>query len=113
MTITIHEDVVCAFCGCLCDDLKVEVENNTITKVGNVCAIGRNKLLHAQSDLATLRVAGKDASLEEALDEAASILAQAKSPLIYGLSSTTSEAVREAVALTELVNGTVDNPSSY
>ena len=36
MTVTVHEDVVCAFCGCLCDDLRVEVEDNRITKVSQV-----------------------------------------------------------------------------
>ncbi len=41
MAVTVHKDVVCAFCGCLCDDLEVEVEDNKIKKVGHVCAIGR------------------------------------------------------------------------
>lgn len=113
MTVTVHKDVVCAFCGCLCDDLQVEVEDNKITKVRQVCSIGRNKLMHAQSDLASFRVHGKEASLDETLDEAANILARAQSPLIYGLSSTTTEAIGEAVALTELVGGTIDNCSSY
>jgi len=113
MALQVHKDVVCTFCGCLCDDLEVQVEDNTITKVGHVCTIGRNKLMHAQSDLASLRVNGKEAALEEAIDKAAEILVQAKAPLIYGLSSTTSEAIREAVVLTELVQGTIDNPSSY
>lgn len=113
MTTTVHQDVVCAFCGCLCDDLRVEVEDNQITKVSNVCTIGRNKLMHSQSNLTSLRVRGKAVSLEEAVTEAAQILCQARSPLVYGLSSTTTEAIREAVALTELIQGTVDNPSSY
>jgi len=113
MTVTVHEDVVCAFCGCLCDDLQVEVENNRITKVSQVCTIGRNKLMHSLSDLASIRVNGQDSTLEEAYAEAARILVGAHSPLIYGLSSTTTEAIGEAVALTELIGGTVDNPSSY
>lgn len=113
MALTTHKDVVCAFCGCLCDDLQVDVEDNKITKVRQVCSIGRNKLLHAQADLASFRVHGKEASMEEALNEAANILAGAQSPLVYGLSSTTTEAIREAVALTELLKGTIDNCSSY
>jgi formylmethanofuran dehydrogenase subunit B len=111
--VEVHEDVVCAFCGCLCDDLKVEVEDNIITKVSHVCTIGRNKLMHSQSDLASLRVNGHEATWEEAIAEAADILTKAKAPLVYGLSSTTTEAISEAVALTEMIEGTVDNPSSY
>jgi len=113
MALTVHEDVVCAFCGCLCDDLKVEVEENQIVKVNNVCTIGRNKLMHAQTDLASFRVNGREATREEAISEAVNILDRAKAPLIYGLSSTTTEAIGEAVALTEKLKGTIDNPSSY
>lgn len=107
------EDVVCTFCGCLCDDLEVEVQDNKIMKVKRACSIGRNKLMHAQSDLASLRVNGQPATLDGALNEAARILSKAKVPLIYGLCSTTTEAQREAIALTEQIGGIVDNPSSY
>ena len=110
---SIFQDVVCTFCGCLCDDLAVEVESNQIVKVKKACQNGRNKLLNAQSHLVSLRVNGQAASLADALDEAARILSKAQYPLVYGLSSTTTEAQREAIALTELIGGTIDNPSSY
>jgi len=113
MAVTVHKNVVCAFCGCLCDDLEVTVEDNQITKVKTVCLIGKNKLMYAQSHIAPLRVNGKEAFLDEAYDEAARILSNARAPLIYGLSSATCEANREAVELTELVKGTIDNPSSH
>ncbi len=66
-----YQDVVCAYCGCLCDDLEVEVENNQITKVKRACLVGRNKLMYSQSHLATIRVNGHSASLDDALDETA------------------------------------------
>ncbi len=108
-----YRDVVCAYCGCLCDDLEVEVENNQITKVKRACLIGRNKLMHSLSDLATTRINGRSASPDDALDEAARILTEAKNPLIYGLSSTSTEAQWEAIALAEMLKCTIDNPSSY
>jgi formylmethanofuran dehydrogenase subunit B len=113
MAVTVHRDVVCAFCGSLCDDLEVEVENNQITKVKNVCTIGRNKLMYTQSHPASLRVNGKETTLAAAYDEAARILRKAKAPMIYGLSSTTAEANRVAVELTEILRATIDNCSSY
>ena len=109
----VHKNVVCAFCGCLCDDLEVTVEDNKVTKVRQVCIIGLNKIMHATSHQPNLRVYGKDASLEEAYDEAAKILLNAKAPLIYGLSSATCEANRVAVEITEIVRGIIDNPSSH
>jgi formylmethanofuran dehydrogenase subunit B len=51
--------------------------------------------------------------LEEATDEAARILLEAKAPFIYGLSSATCEANREAIELTDVLRATIDNPSSH
>jgi formylmethanofuran dehydrogenase subunit B len=33
--------------------------------------------------------------------------------MVYGLSSTTSEAQRELVEIAEIIRGNIDNPSSY
>ena len=113
MSTTIHQDVVCAFCGSLCDDLEVEVEDNKVVKVRNVCSIGRNKLMHAGADIPPLTVNSRSASWQQAYDEAVRILCEAKAPLVYGLSSTTAEANREAVELAEVLRANLDNPSSY
>jgi formylmethanofuran dehydrogenase subunit B len=113
MTVTIHKDVVCTFCGALCDDLEMHVENNKVVQVRNVCSIGRNKALHGDNDNPPLTVNGRPASLPEAYDEAARLLCQAKSPLIYGFSSTVVEANRVGVELAEILRGVLDNCSSY
>ena len=39
------DDVVCTFCGCLCDDISVVVENNNIISVDNGCTVCNAKLL--------------------------------------------------------------------
>ena len=109
----VFEDVVCAFCGSLCDDLVVQVEENQIQSVRRACSIGRAKLMHAQKDLAISKVNGQEVPIDTAINEAVSILSQAHHPLVYGLSSTTTEAQREAVGLAEMIGGTIDNPSSY
>ena len=113
MAATVHQNVVCTFCGSLCDNLEVEVEDNKIKKVHKACIIGRNKMMYSQSHIPAIRVNGEEASMNEAYDEAAKILLNARAPLIYGLSSTTIEANREAVEITEILKGTIDNCSSY
>ena len=114
MAVTMHRDVICTFCGSLCDDLVVEVEDNKITNVKYACKVGRNKILYSQAEHAPLRIKGRVAvSLKEAYDEASRILTEAKAPLIYGLSSTTTEANGVAVELAESLRGVIDNPSSY
>ncbi len=109
----IHRDVVCTFCGCLCDDLEVEVTDNRITGVKRACLVGRNKIMHAQANTPVPSIAGREVPMAEAVEEAARILSAARNPLVYGLSSTTTEAQREMVAINELIGGTLDNPSSY
>jgi len=110
---TVHSNVVCTFCGCLCDDIEVEVEDNRISKVKRACLIGRNKIMHAQSNNPAPSIAGREVSIDETVAEAARILREAKFPLVYGLSSATTEAQRALVEITEMLGGTLDNPSSY
>jgi formylmethanofuran dehydrogenase subunit B len=55
---------------------------------------------------------GKEVSKEEAIEEAAQTLVKAKFPIIYGLSDTTCEAQRQAVAITDIIKGTIDTTTS-
>lgn len=105
------QDVVCNFCGCLCDDLEVTVEENRITRVSRACAIGRNRLL-TPVEPARCRVEGREASLAAAITAAASIMKKAKNPLIYGLSSTTCEAQKKAVEIAEMTGANLDSTAS-
>ncbi|RLI32904.1 formylmethanofuran dehydrogenase subunit B [Candidatus Bathyarchaeota archaeon] len=110
------KDVVCCFCGCVCDDLEVVVKDSTIKSVKNACAIGMAKLLNYNNERVykpMIRKNGKlvEVSLEEAIEAAANILVNAKYPILYGWSSTSNEAMRLGVRLAELVGGVVDNTS--
>ena len=106
------ENVICPFCGCLCDDLEVTVEDGEITKVARGCSISRSLFLNHHKNLAKPMVDGEETSVERAIEEAASILARAQFPLIYGLSSTTCEAQGRAIELAELIRGNIDSTSS-
>lgn len=106
------ENVVCHFCGCLCDDIEVTVEDNEIVKVAKECAISRSMFLNHHKNLVKPMVGGKEASIDECIEETVSILTHARHLLIYGLSSTTCEAQRKAIELAELVGGSIDSTSS-
>ncbi|MBM4465752.1 MAG: formylmethanofuran dehydrogenase subunit B [Chloroflexi bacterium] len=106
------ENVVCPFCGCLCDDIVVEVEDNRITAVTKTCSVSRSFFLHAHTGPAHPTVDGQEVEWPEALDVTARILADSASPLIYGLSSTASEAQRKAIALADLLGASIDSTSS-
>ena len=104
------DHVVCAFCGCDCDDISVVVEGNRITQAKNACVLGRAWFLShgSPSDLPVARIYGQPASLEQGIEVAARCLAEARYPLIYGLSSTSCEAQRKSVALAEALGGCID-----
>lgn len=106
------ESVVCPFCGSLCDDIEVTVEDGQIVKLAKACAIARSLFMNYRKNLAKPMVGGREVSLEVCIEETVSILAQARYPLIYGLSSTTCEAQRKAIELAELVGGSIDSTSS-
>ena len=36
-------DVLCPFCGTLCDDLEVDIAENKVVEVRNACQIGTKK----------------------------------------------------------------------
>ncbi|RLF14970.1 MAG: formylmethanofuran dehydrogenase subunit B [Thermoprotei archaeon] len=107
-------DVVCPFCGCTCDDIQVTVKDGAIASVKGPCALGTSKFLNYNKERVykpMVRKGGKfvEVNYDEAIEEAARILASAKYPLLYGWSSTSNEAMRLGVELAELVGGVVDN----
>jgi formylmethanofuran dehydrogenase subunit B len=112
---SIVKSVTCPICGCLCDDIELTVENNEVTKVKNGCAICESKFLSYKCEhrikTPLIRKDGKlvPVSMEEAVHKAAEILANSNYPILYGWSSTSSEAQRVGMELTEEVGGIIDN----
>jgi len=109
----IFKDVPCTFCGCLCDDIVLEVDGNRIIKNTNGCAISKERFLgHTENRCLQPSVNGKTVTIEKAIERAVEIIASSKRLLIYGLSSTENDAQREAYKLAELARSVVDNTTS-
>lgn len=107
------KDATCTFCGCVCDDMELTVEGNRITKAKNACVLGKAWFFnHHIEDRPEALIDGEPASYEEAFDRAADVLLTARYPLTYGLSDTTSEAQRVALAITDWIGGLVDTTTS-
>ena len=112
----VYTSVICSFCGCLCDDLEVKVKDGRIIEVKRACPLGRSKILHYLENRVLkpmIKVDGKfaETSLEHAIRKAAEILVNASYPLLYGWSSTSTEAIRIGVELAELLGAAFDNTS--
>ena len=109
------EHATCTFCGCVCDDmdLTVDMDAKRITKAKNACTLGRAWFAeHTIEDRPFALIDGKAATTEEAVEAAAQILVAARLPIIYGLSDTTCEAQRQAVAICDLMHGNIDTTTS-
>ncbi len=112
-TLKIVENATCTFCGCVCDDMELTVEDNHITKAKNACVLGKAWFLnHHVEDRPMALIEGKPASLDDAVERSAQILFAARYPIVYGLSDTTCEAQRQAVAIADRIGGCVDTTTS-
>ncbi len=106
-------NATCTFCGCACDDMELTVEDDRITKAENACVLGTAWFLgHTIEDRPPALIDGKPATLEEGVERAAQILAGARYPIVFGLTETTCEAQRVAVAIADRIGACIDTPTS-
>ncbi len=113
--IRVVENATCTFCGCVCDDMEltVDLKQKRIIKAKNACVLGKAWFAeHTIEDRPVATIDGRPASLDEAVEEAARVLAGARFPAIYGLSDTTCEAQRVVVSIADLVRGNIDTTTS-
>jgi len=113
----IIEDVICPFCGSLCDDLTVEVKDNEIAGIENACKLGYSKIIgyeHDRHERPLKRVGDefKEISYEEGIEEAAKILYNARRPLLYGWASTSCEAIERGIELAVKIGGVIDQTAT-
>lgn len=107
------ENVACTQCGCVCDDLRVTVDEGRIVEAERACQLAAPWFLaHGAASASAAAVSGREATLAEALDRAAEILVSASAPLVYGLSRSSTDGQRAAVALGDRIGATIDTTAS-
>jgi formylmethanofuran dehydrogenase subunit B len=103
---------VCTGCSLLCEDIEVELKNGAISQAKNLCRKGHAHFQSLSNERTLPAVDGKPASMEEALGRAARILEESKRPLLYGWSSSSSEAQRVGIDLARKLEATLDGTPS-
>ena len=100
----------CGGCGLVCDDITAVLgDDGGLERLNRTCPLGDAWFAERVAPALPLaRVGGREAALDAALDQAASILARARMPLVYGLGQTTCETQRTAVALAEAIGAVID-----
>ncbi|NHJ38988.1 MAG: formylmethanofuran dehydrogenase subunit B [Asgard group archaeon] len=107
MSMKIITDVVCPFCGSLCDDLEVIIDEERLIEVKNACQLGSAKILGNKDSIRILKPLIKkdgkyiEVTYEQAFTKAAKILLNADYPIFYGFGSTIADAHRESIKLAE------------
>ncbi len=106
-------DVACTACGCVCDDLCVSVIDNRLASFTPDCPLAERWFHSVEAaSQAEVQIAGRAAPLDEALARAAAIFRDARAPLIYGLSSSSTLGQRAAIRLADQLGATIDTSAS-
>lgn len=106
-------DVACTVCGCVCDDLTLTVEGNRITRAERACGLAEPWFLEQGAKTPpAASIEGQAVSVDDAIARAVAILGTAKSPLIYGLSRSSTAGQRAATRLADLLGATIDTTAS-
>jgi formylmethanofuran dehydrogenase subunit B len=111
-SIRVIEDVVCTVCGCVCDDLKVEISGDRVTGISPGCSLAEPWFAAQTKQKQSYRVAGESTSRERAIATAVEILRTAKAPLVYGLSRSSTPGQRAAVRLADQLQANIDTTAS-
>jgi formylmethanofuran dehydrogenase subunit B len=107
---TVWREVVCPFCSLGCDDLEIAAEGRALRLIGPDCPVAAQGFGRPVPD-AVPAVGGAPASLDEAMDRAAALLAASALPVFGGL-GTDVAGLREVLALAEATGGIVDHAGS-
>lgn len=109
----VYQDVACTACGCVCDDLRITVDQNQVTRFEPPCPLAEQWFKQANQVSSTLAwIDEQPCDLASALDRAANILQHARLPLIYGLASSSTPGQRAAVTLADRLGAVIDTAAS-
>lgn len=103
----------CTVCGCVCDDLELKIDASGVSVTNIRCELADEwfaKLEKSHPPIA--EIGDKTVELNIALDAAAKFLKKSQSPLLYGLSTSSTPGQRAAVSLADRLGATIDTTAS-
>ena len=114
LPVVVHQHVTCPGCGCVCDDLTVEVQGDQLLSVTPHCELANQwyRGLSNPQRRTTATINGTSVPISQALEAAAKLLNAATSPVIYGLSHSSTAGQRAAAALADHIGSCIDTTAS-
>ena len=106
--------MACTICGCVCDDLRIVTDGQSIQAADGACELAEPwfSRLSSGQPAEPVHIHGQPAALDEGVDVAARILRGARAPLIYGLSASSTPGQRAAVRLADALGACIDTTAS-
>ncbi len=96
-----------------CHDLCITVNDGRIVDAARACGLAESWFLDQGKDEPPVAsIAGRPADFDQAANHAAEILAKSHSPLIYGLSRSSTDGQRAAIRLADRIGATIDTTAS-
>jgi formylmethanofuran dehydrogenase subunit B len=109
----VFQHVPCTVCGCVCDDLSVTTDEGRVVHAERACSLAAPWFESLNREAPPVaEVEGYEVPLETAVARAVEILKASHSPLVYGLSRSTTEGQRAAVELAEVLGATIDTTAA-
>lgn len=100
----------CTGCALLCEDIQVYIKDNRVEKVEHACLKGKARV-YGCKHTAMSTVDQEEVDVNNAISQAAKILENAKNPLLYGWSNSTSEAQVAGIELAQTLGACIDSTS--
>jgi formylmethanofuran dehydrogenase subunit B len=107
----VFQSVTCLGCGCGCDDLTVRVRAGRIAELSPPCPLAKRWFGDGIVPRET-RVEGRPATIEKAIEAAATVLSGAGRPMVLLAPDLTTEAQRAAIAVGDALRAEVDGATS-
>lgn len=106
-------DITCTVCGCLCDDLEVQVEHNQLQTLTRACRLAE-PWWYAQAEArpVSCQIQGEESEYQQTVSRAVELLSASRSPLIYGLSRSCTAGQRAAIELADYLGACIDTTAS-
>lgn len=106
--------IACTRCGCVCDDLQVELRAGGVSSIQPGCVLADEWFRRATVPYtgAVAEIEGHPATLTDAVVTAANLLRDSKLPLFFGLSRSSTDGQRAVCELADRLGGIVDTTAS-
>ena len=107
-------DIACTRCGCVCDDLTLEVTRDRVVSFAPGCSLAAPWFAALSKPMSSVaaEINGQPAQLSDAIVRAAELIRRSRAPLFFGLSRSSTDGQRAVCALADHIGATIDTTAS-